>query len=50
MQLNICGEVFLCGNSQHVKAVGYFRRRPPSWIFDRMFDRIINERLPNNLL
>ena len=39
-----------CGNSQSVKVVGYFRRRALSWIFDRMFDRILNATLPNNLL
>ena len=32
--------------SQRVKAVGYFRRRTPSW----MFDKILNATLPNNLL
>ena len=31
-----------CGNSQRIKAVGYFRRRAPSW----MFDRILNATLP----
>ena len=35
-----------CGNSQRIKAVGYFRRRAPSW----MFDRILNATLPNNYL
>ena len=35
-----------CGNSQRIKAVGYFRRRGPSW----MFDRILNATLPNNYL
>ena len=39
-----------CRNSQRVKVVGYFRRRAPSCIFDRMFDRILNGTLPNNLL
>ena len=39
-----------CRNSKCVKAVGYFRRRAPSCIFDRMFDRILNATLPNNLL
>ena len=37
-------------NSQHVKVVGFFRRRAPSCIFDRMFDRILNATLSNNLL
>ena len=37
-------------NSQRVKAVGYFCRRAPSCIFDRMFDRILNATLSNNLL
>ena len=31
-----------CRNSQRIKAVGYFRRRAPSW----MFDRILNATLP----
>ena len=31
-----------CGNSQRIKAIGYFRRRAPSW----MFDRILNAPLP----
>ena len=35
-----------CGNIQRVKAVGYFRRRAPTW----MLDRILNVTLPNNLL
>ena len=35
-----------CGNSQRIKAVGYFCRRAPSW----MFDRILNATLPNNYL
>ena len=39
-----------CTDSQRVKAVGYFRRRAPSCIFDRMFDRIVNGSLPNNIL
>ena len=39
-----------CTNSQRVKAVGYFRRRAPSCIFDRMFGRTLNATLPNNLL
>ena len=34
-----------CRNSQRVKAVDYFRRRAPSW----MFGRILNAILPNNL-
>ena len=39
------------GNSQRVKEVGYFRRRAPSWMFDRLFDRILNAiLLPDNLL
>ena len=33
-------------NSQHVKAVGYFPKRAPSW----MFDRILNVILLKNLL
>ena len=33
-----------CGNSQRIKAVGYLRRRAPSW----MFDRILNATLPTN--
>ena len=33
----------------HVKAVGYFRRRAPAFICDRMFDRVLNATLPNNL-
>ena len=37
-------------NSQRVKAVGYFYRGAPSCIFDRIFDRILNATLPNNLL
>ena len=41
---------FFSRNSQRVKVVGYFRRRPPSSIFDRMFDKILNAALPNNLL
>ena len=35
-----------CGNSQSIKTVGYFRRRAPSW----MFDRILNATLPSNSL
>ena len=35
-----------CGNSQRIKAVGYFCRTAPSW----MFDRILNATLPNNYL
>ena len=35
-----------CGNSQRIKAVGYFPRRAPSW----MFDRILTATLPNNSL
>ena len=35
-----------CDNDQRVKAVDYFRKRAPSW----MFDRILNATLPNNLL
>ena len=34
------------GNSQRVKAVGYFHRRAPSCIFERMFDRILNATCP----
>ena len=33
-------------NSQRIKTVGYFRRRVPSWTFDR----ILNATLPNNSL
>ena len=33
-------------NSQRVKTVGYFRRRAPSW----MFNRILKATLPNNYL
>ena len=33
-----------------VKAVGYFRRRAPSCISNKMFDKILNATLPNNLL
>ena len=32
-----------------VKTVGYFLKRAPSCIIDRMFDRILNAILPNNL-
>ena len=39
-----------CRNSQRVKPVGYFCRRAPSCIFDKMFDRILNATLPNNWL
>ena len=39
-----------CRNSQRVNAVSYFCRRAPSCIFHRMFDRILNATLPNNLL
>ena len=35
-----------CGKSQRIKAVGYFRRRALLSIFDR----ILNETLPNNSL
>ena len=34
------------GNSQRVKAIGYFRTRAPSW----MFHMILNLTMPNNLL
>ena len=37
---------FFGGISQRVKAVDYFRRKAPSWTFDR----ILNATLPNNLL
>ena len=37
-------------NSQRVNAIGYFCRRAPSCIFDRMFDRILNATLSNILL
>ena len=33
-----------CGNKQRIKVVGYFCRRAPSW----MSDRILNATLPNN--
>ena len=49
VQSNICGGVFLQKQSS-VKAVGYFGRRAPSCIFDRVFDRILNVTLPNSLL
>ena len=39
-------EQFFWGNSQCVKAIGYFHRRAPLWIFDRIFDRILNATLP----
>ena len=39
-----------CRNSERVKGVGYFCKRVPSCIFDRMFDRILNATLSNNLL
>ena len=39
-----------CRNCQRVKAVGFFRRKAPSCIFGRMFDRILNGTLPNNIL
>ena len=35
-----------CENKQRIKAVGYFCRRTPSW----MFNRILNAILPNNSL
>ena len=38
------------GNIQHVKIVGYFCRRAPSWMLDIIFDRILNVNLSNNLL
>ena len=39
-----------CGNSQRVKTVGYFRRRAPSWMLDKMFERIriLNVTLPSS--
>ena len=39
-----------CKNSKSVKVVAYFHKRAPSCIFDRMFDKILNATLPNNLL
>ena len=39
-----------CRNSQRVKVVGYFRRSAPSYIFDKIFDRILYAALPNNVL
>ena len=45
IQSNICGGALL-RKSQRTKAVGYFRRRALSSIFDR----ILNETLPNNSL
>ena len=41
---------FFCRNGECVKAVGYFGRRPPWCIFNRMFNRILNATLPNILL
>ena len=35
-----------CENAQHVEATGYFCRRAPLWIFDR----ILNLTLPHKLL
>ena len=35
-----------CGNKERVKAVSFFRRRTPSW----MFDRILNPTPSKNLL
>ena len=35
-----------CRNNQRLKATGYFRKRTPSWIFDRIF----NTALPINLV
>ena len=35
-----------CRNNQRLKAAGYFCRRTPSWIFDR----ILNTTPPNNLI
>ena len=40
------GGAFFCRNGERVKTVSYFRRRALSW----MFDRILNETLPSNLL
>ena len=37
---------FFCRNNQRLKAAGYFCKRTPSWIFDR----ILNTVLPNNLI
>ena len=37
---------FFCRNNQRLKAAGYFRKRTPSWIFDR----ILNTALPNHLI
>ena len=39
-----------CENRQRVKAVGCFRRRAPSCMFDRMFNWTLIATLPNNLL
>ena len=44
-----CAVKLFCRNSQRVKPVGYFCRRAPSCISDRMFDRILNATLTNNL-
>ena len=38
--------VLFCGNSRRLQAVGYFRRRAPSW----MSDTTLNEALSNDLL
>ena len=45
----IWGEAFLQKQSTS-QALGYFCRRAPSCIFDKMSDRILNAALPNNSL
>ena len=45
----IWGEAFLQKQSTS-QALGYFCRRAPSCIFDKMSDRILNATLPNNSL
>ena len=45
IQSNICGGAFLW-KCQRIKTVVCFRRRAPSW----MFERILNAALPNNYL
>ena len=42
----ICSSAVFGKNSQSVEAIGSFRGRAPSW----MFDRILNAAQPNNLL
>ena len=45
IKLSICGGAFFCRNSRCIKVVGYFCRRAPSWMFDRILDATLSHNL-----